>query len=83
MNGLVTQSHRQEGSIPEFNRLPPKHKKTNAQEKQKNLITLQKNKDQCLDTKLHSKADRGADEESTSRSMTRRQQRYANEGELV
>ena len=34
-------------------------------------------------TKLHSKADRGADEESTSRSMTRRQQRYANEGDLV
>ena len=41
-------------------------------------------------TKLHSKADRGGDEESTqaygfstSRSMTRRQQRYANEGGLV
>jgi hypothetical protein len=32
---------------------------------------------------LHSKADRGGDEESTSRSMTRRQQRYANEGDLV
>jgi hypothetical protein len=35
------------------------------------------------DTKLHSKADQGGDEESTSRSMTRRQQRYANEGDLV
>jgi len=34
-------------------------------------------------TKLHSKADRGGDEESTSRSMTRRQQKYANEGNLV
>jgi hypothetical protein len=28
-----------------------------------------------IDTKLHSKADRGGDEESTSRSMTRGQQR--------
>jgi glutaredoxin len=33
--------------------------------------------------KLLSKADRGGDEESTSRSMTRRQQRYAHEGDLV
>ncbi len=32
---------------------------------------------------MHSKEDRGGDEESTSRSMTRRQQRYANEGDLV
>jgi hypothetical protein len=32
---------------------------------------------------LHLKVDRGGDEESTSRSMTRRQQRYANEGDLV
>jgi len=29
------------------------------------------------------KTDRGDDEESTSRSMARRQQRYANEGDLV
>jgi len=34
-------------------------------------------------TKVHSKADQGDDEELTSRSMTRRQQRYANEGDLV
>jgi len=40
-------------------------------------------KGQTYDTKLHSKADRGDDEESTSRSMTRRQQRYAHEGDLV
>jgi hypothetical protein len=36
-----------------------------------------------FNTTLHSKADRGDDEESTSRSMPRRQQRYANEGDLV
>jgi len=34
-------------------------------------------------TTLHSKADRGGDEESTSRSMTRRHQRYAHEGDWV
>jgi len=32
---------------------------------------------------LHPKVDRGGDEESTSRSMTRSQQRYTNEGDLV
>jgi len=40
---ITTQSHRQEGSIFEFNHLPPKHKNPEAQEKQKNSHHTPKN----------------------------------------
>jgi|LQYC01.1.fsa_nt_gi hypothetical protein len=45
------------------------------------LYFIQKNVDSI--TKLHAKVDRGDNEESTSRSLPRRQQKYANKSDLV